>query len=34
VDSRIDPLFVERDKDDPTGFSASILKTGEIIYQE
>jgi hypothetical protein len=33
VNSRLDPIIIEREKDEPTGFFEVLKKTGEIIYK-
>jgi hypothetical protein len=34
VDPRIEPVLIENDKDDPTGFCEEVYKSGEIIYSQ
>lgn len=34
VDPRIEPLIIEAEKNDTTGFFEEIKKKGEIVYQE
>ncbi|MCP5047162.1 MAG: HEPN domain-containing protein [bacterium] len=33
IDCRIEPVLIERDQKDPSGFFEEILNTGEIVYQ-
>lgn len=33
IDCRIEPVLIERDHRDPSGFFEEILRTGEVIYQ-
>ena len=33
IDCRIEPVLIEQDKKDPSGFLSEILNTGEIVYQ-
>jgi len=33
IDDRIEPILLEANDDDPSGFMSTVLSTGEIIYK-